>query len=105
MSYKAQPYDPSRHMGPDYHPSWEYRYKAEMRERFPENLVEPLPLAERGPMPFTMPDHDIREHRALCECEGCRAPYTAELKTRWTRTQTRAQQPRRVQMRKGSSLP
>lgn len=89
-------------MGPDYHPSWEYRYKAEMRKRFPENLVEPLPLGQRGPMPYTMPDSDLREHRALCECAGCKAPYTVELKKSWTRTRTLALQPRR-QTRRGSS--
>lgn len=104
MTYKAQPYDPARHMGPDYHPSWEYRYKQAMREKFPENLVEPLPLEERGPMPYTAPDHDIREHRALCECDPCQAPYVLALKKRWTRTQRNAAQPMR-QTRRGSSSP
>lgn len=103
MSYKAQPYDPARHMGVDYHPSFNYRYKTEMRERFPDNLVEPLPRNLRGPMPITVPDHDLREHRALCTCEPCKGDYVPALKLRWYRTRRLAAQPRRQTLR-GSSV-
>ena len=82
MSYKAQPYDPARHMGVDYHPRYEYRYKREMRERFPDNLVPPLPLQDRGPMPITVPDIELRDHKMLCECDPCKADYVLELKRR-----------------------
>ena len=107
-SYRPQPYDPTKYLGTDYHPSHEYRYKKEMRQRFPDNLVEPLPVDERGPVPPTVPDIDLREHPAVCGCTPCQAPYVIEVKKRWHRILATRQEPARVakcQTRNGSGSP
>ncbi len=108
MSYKPKPYDPEKYTDPDYHPSHLYRYKREMWERFPDNLVEPLEFDERGPMPPTVPDIDLREHSAMCSCVPCKQGYVIEVKRRWSKLKARRQEPARLamrQMRSGSVSP
>lgn len=87
------PYDPAAYMRrphSHYHPSHHRKSRDEMVERFPENLIKPLPLEERGEMPPSIPDMDIQDlHYAqghsLTNCEVCAQPWVMDVMKAFTK--------------------
>lgn len=99
--YVPKPYDPAAYLDngdrpgwTDYHPTYHRKSRDIMHERFPINLVQPLPLDERGEMPPTVPDMDIIDlhdtgFEHLLTCDLCMQPWVVDVKRAWRRRRLR----------------
>lgn len=93
-SYQPKAYDPTAYLNNgdregwvDYHPTYRRKSRDVMNKRFPINLIEPIALEARGPVPPTVPDMDIIDFHAGIQhelrCMLCLEPWVIEVKRRW----------------------